>query len=150
MRKFLLVISFLFLINTGCKKSILCDGEDKNKGIIVSAPSILCFPDSAQDNYIIRDESTYRLMFNSSPTSLPTCSLPTIDFNNFDLLGLPAEGSGCDIKYIRNVKRVENKQKYEYSVKVRTCGLCKMLGTSDNWILVPKIPEGWSISFEVE
>jgi hypothetical protein len=150
MKRYLLVIGFMVSLNMACKKSPFCHGGEVHKGIIVSGVSISCRPDIQQENYIIRSDSAYRKLFNHSPTSLPTCSLPSIDFASFDLLGLPADGSGCDIMFIRKVKRVKKNKRYEYSVKVRTCGLCKMLGLSDNWVLVPKIPEGWEVDFEVK
>jgi hypothetical protein len=40
--------------------------------------------------------------------------------------------------------------KYIFTVYVNDKGLCKSQGVSMNWVLVPKLPSGYSVQFEVE
>ncbi len=137
---FLFVIVFTF----GCSKSPKCWGDDKDKGIIEKSISITreprCLPKFHQDNYVITNDSAYIETF---PTD---CDLESIDFNKYSLLGQFASG-GCKVKFIREV--IQNKNYYHYKLTVKNCGTCKSLAFSYNWVLVPKIPKGWNITFEL-
>lgn len=133
----ILIFTALF---SACSKSPKCWGDNKNKGIINSSIRIDCAPDGEQ--FIISDDSTYVNLFPSS------CNLPTIDFNTNSLLGLYAEG-GCELKFIREVSQLDNEKKYHYKVTVKSCGFCKKLAYSYNWVTVPKLPSGWTVTFEI-
>lgn len=135
----LLLIAFTGLI-TGCRKVRSCDQKDRNEGIIHSVPDITCLPEDGKQ-LLIDDDSSYRAHFPSG------CDLPDIDFTTHTLLGLYASGT-CDVAFTRNVTRIENEQRYHYSVKVSECGKCKSLGLSYNLVLVPKLPTGWTVTYE--
>lgn len=138
-----LIIVFIIGLITTCSKSPKCWGDDINEGIINSSIRIDCEPINNQlQQYIIMNDSTYKNSFIS------TCTLPSIDFNTYSLLGLYADGA-CEIKFIRTVSQLENENKYHYKVIVKSCGACKKLGMSYNWVTVPKLPNSWTVTFEV-
>lgn len=130
----------IFSVNS-CSKSTKCWGKDKNKGDISESVKITCQPLSG-DRWVINDQSTYEQTFDSA------CALPEIDFNNYTLLGLQANG-GCETKYIREVDREENGNTH-YKVTVKSCGMCKSLVISYNWITIRKIPGTATVTFEVK
>jgi hypothetical protein len=133
----LLVTQFL-----SCSKNPKCSGSDEQHGIIADAITITCVPVGQQEKFTIDDYAAYTLLF-------PGCDVPSIDFRNYTLLGLSASG-GCEVKFIREVKRLDDEHRYHYKVTVKECGRCKKLGTSYNWVIVPKLPNNWTVSFEIE
>jgi hypothetical protein len=131
------------LVVCGCSKSPRCAGDDENTGIIFSTIQIGCEPTTLLENYVIASDSAYHQTFTDV-----FCTLPPIDFNSYTLLGARASGQ-CEIKMLREVTRVEAESKYLYKITVKSCGLCKKLAYTDNWVLVPKLPSGWAVAFEV-
>ncbi len=146
-------ILFVILIFTGlfssCSKSPKCWGDDKNKGIINSSIRIDCEPTTFQENYIIKSDSAYQQAFTNTSTGQTNCILPFIDFNTQTLLGVRATGQ-CEIKVIREVTSLDNESKYHFKVTVKSCGLCKKMAYVDNWVTVPKLPSGWTVTFEID
>ena len=142
-------VGFVFLLVIGqfysCSKNPKCWGDDKNKGIISKdiKLDLVCNPLTNQTEFIILDDVTFFQTFDS------TCTLPSIDFNKESLLGYYAEG-GCEVKYIREVTFVESEKKYHYKVTIKDCGSCKKLQASYNWVTVPKLPNGWTVTFEMK
>jgi hypothetical protein len=128
-----------------CSKNPKCWGDDKNEGIINNSfnSDIKCSPKADQSEFTILDNSSFIQTFDS------TCSLPDIDFTTESLLGLYADG-GCEVKFIREVTRIDSEKKYHYKVTVKDCGYCKRLGYSYNWVTVPKLPSGWTVTFETK
>lgn len=143
----------LFLLITGisysCSKSPKCWGNNKNKGIIESSIQIHCEPVTEVGNFIIENDSTYQQLFTSSINGQLNCNLPPIDFNTYTLLGLFSDGQ-CEVKYIREVTRNDSEKNDHYKVIVKSCGTCMSNAYSFNWVTVPKLPEGWKVTFEVE
>ncbi|MBX3165375.1 MAG: hypothetical protein KF900_12950 [Bacteroidetes bacterium] len=129
-----------------CRKNPKCWGDDKHKGIIKTSLGGICFPkDNNAETFVILDQDTYQKTFDS------TCiaQLPNIDFNTETLLGMYVTGQ-CNVKFIREVTSISNENKYHYKVTVKQCGLCKSMAFSYNWVTVPKLPNGWTVTFEVK
>jgi len=146
---FFLLIFLISGIYYSCSKSPKCWGNNKNKGIIESSIQIDCEAATDLENFIIEDDSTYQQVFSNSVNYQLNCTLPSIDFNTYTLLGLYATGA-CEVKCIREVSQNDNEQKYHYKVTVKSCGACLKEVYSHNWITVPKLPEGWTVTFEIE
>jgi hypothetical protein len=139
----------LLVLFYSCSKSPKCSGNDKNQGIINHSIDIECVPVKLQENYTITTDSAYRKIFTDTGAAQNFCNLPAIDFNSYSLLGQPASGQ-CEIKMIREVSRLDSENRYHYKVIVNSCGLCKKESFSDNWVIVPKLPNGWTVTFEVK
>ncbi|HOG18813.1 MAG TPA: hypothetical protein PKW37_00015 [Salinivirgaceae bacterium] len=73
----------------------------------------------------------------------------SIDFNQYTLLGKYAS-EACRATFERNVTKDDSQKKYLYKITVHQCGLCDVLCESMNWVLVPKIPDDYDVSFSVE
>ena len=145
-----LLIIIVAIISTSCSKSPKCWGNNKTKGIIESSILIDCEPLTGEENFVIQNDSAYFYTFNDSINEKISCNdLPAIDFSTQSLLGLYATG-GCEVKYIREVTSFDNEKKYHYKVTVKSCGACMREVYSFNWITVPKIPEGFIVTFEKE
>ncbi len=152
LNRFTILILVIFIvsgISYSCSKSPKCWGNNKNEGIIQGSVRIDCEPLQGEQNYIIKDDSAYIQTFTDQITNQLSCTLPSIDFTTKSLLGLFATG-GCEVKYIREVTSIDNESKYHYKVTVKSCGTCQKESYSYNWVTVPKIPEGWDVTFEIE
>jgi hypothetical protein len=147
MRKSIVRLIFILLAGQflSCSKNPKCRGDDKNEGIINNSVNIdiKCSPKADLSEFVILDNSSFIQTFDS------TCPLPDIDFAAESLLGLYAEG-GCEVKFIREVTRLDSEKKYHYMVTVKDCGYCKKLGYSYNWVTVPKLPSGWAVTFDTK
>ncbi|HPX58934.1 MAG TPA: hypothetical protein PLL02_00720 [Bacteroidales bacterium] len=72
-----------------------------------------------------------------------------IDFSKYSVLEKEVQTAGCSIVCERNVSKDTKNKKIVYTVTVHQCGGCEKLNTSWNWVLVPKIPEDYSIEYKV-
>ena len=134
------------------KNEDLCSsGTDVNLGLIAMDYDFgTCFTDVGMLNqqYVVRDEATFSelafLPHNSSDCA--DAQVPAIDFSRYSLLGMYAEGT-CTVFYTREVTKNEANKTYNYKVSTQECGFCESLSFSMNWVLIPKIQEGYTITF---
>lgn len=122
-------------------------GENKNKGIIINSLSNACEPITIQDGFLTNSADAYQQLFWDTISGQTICDLPPVDFESNTLLGLMASGQ-CEVKYIREVEEMKGEKRYHYRVTIKSCGLCKMEVYSYNWVVVPKLPDGWTVSFK--
>jgi len=143
MRTIFLFLSFLCLIYSCKKKNI-------DPGIIVDNIDFgTCIPQTLpQQEYIVQSNSEYQLLLNSSVCQNYT-TLPNIDFSQYTLLGKFASGQ-CKVTFKRQVTKDEANLKYNFTVYVFDKGLCKRQGQSMNWVIVPKLPVGWTVKYEIK
>lgn len=153
-------ILLLYFQNTGCQKPCL-SSDDKNSGIIVSEFEIgsSCFTLGRSSSYpmveefVIDNDSAYKSWIDTVNIFYnPQCSsavTPSIDFTKYTLLGKYAEG-GCEVKFVREVIQDDLQKSFIYTIGVDECGICKKLQFSWNWVLVPKLPQGYSVKFIVK
>jgi len=72
-----------------------------------------------------------------------------IDFSKYTVLAHNTNG-GCYSVFERNVTKNIEKQKYIYKIKVISCGTCQRNWGSENWVLIPKIEDNYTVEFVVE
>lgn len=130
-----------------CSKSPKCWGDNKNKGIINENLPI-GFPYKKENNYIVNSDSAYTELFTDSNGELVVNDLPPIDFSKTTLLGLKVIGQ-CNVKLISEVTQNEGNKTYLYKTIVKSCGTCKKALSKVNWVSVPKLPNGWDVTFEL-
>lgn len=146
MRYSLLVFLSLLLLS-GCHKKDdavdLCElQQDINLGAIAGVLDIRC-PYAEGETFIIQDRETYENIAGACAEE----ELPAIDFGRYHLLGVTTGASGCDRFYLRTVTVNHLKKTYRYEVKVEECGLCEPWVVRTHWVLVPPVPEGYSVRF---
>lgn len=152
----------LAILNSCRKPCILKDGDSGNSGIIVSDFNFgECFnnygsPTAFGENeYVISDDSTFQslaLALRYDFVNRPECKIAVpvvIDFSKHSLLGKNADGD-CQAYFKRKVERDDLNKQYIYTIEVKSCGICKRLQYSMNWVLVPKLPQGSTVKFEVK
>ena len=142
-------IIYLILVGSlfACSKSPKCWGDDKNKGIIKESIQINGFPNTTADNYVVDSNIEYVELFTDTTGGIMIDNLPDIDFNENTLLGIEVNGQ-CNIKLISEVTSKAEDNTYLYKIIIKSCGLCKSAIYKINWITVPKLPNGWNVTFE--
>lgn len=154
MRPLLLIAVVLLVGLESCKRGCFIN-KNKVEGIIESEFDFgECFwiePD-LYDEIVVTDDSAYQSIGLEIYTAKPDCETPVypaIDFSKHTLLGKSTSGQ-CSIDYIREVTKDDASKKYKYLVRVLECGICYKEGYSMNWVLVPKLPQGYTVEFEVK
>lgn len=140
---FLLILSMTF----SCHKVNLCGLEqDVTLGDIEELLDLNCFV-GGENEQIIRSTEELEALFANRPCE---GTLPSIDFSQFTLLGQFGGATGCERFYSRRVTINENQRKYNFLVRVSECGGCEPWEMRWHWVLVPILPEDYSVSFEFE
>ena len=141
-KNLILIFAILFLLYSCGKR---CSGKSKFSGVIQTDLNKDCLSSvDFDDGIIIDNDSVFNYYFDGYYAD---CF--NVDFNNQTLLGLYADG-GCKASFIKNVEIDNSAQKYIYTVKVKNCGLCQALSISNNLVLVPKLPDNWTVEFKVK
>lgn len=146
----ILLIPLLILLSSCDKKE--CDlPADTNSGLIVSSFDMNndCVRlDEFDDFYIIKTQQEYDSIKIRKAT-IDTCTnykLNPINFEKNTLLGFNVSGT-CQVSFERKVTENLEDKKYVYSISVNECGDCEKSAFSLNWVLVPKIPNDWTVEF---
>lgn len=138
---------FLVCLFFSCKETNLCKLEqDETSGQIEEVLGLDCSI-GGPNNLVIRSEEAFQSLFNTTPCQ---GDLPTIDFSQHSILGQFGGATGCERFYSRAVQVKENTQEYIFTVTVSECGGCEPFDTRWHWVLVPFIPEGYTVSFVFE
>lgn len=143
--RFFLIIGFFgFTLNSCNKGGEECVSVIENSGIIESSVSFPCDTPFYNGNFVIDSEEDLDSVMNLEVV----CERPEIDFTQYTMLGKYAwtEEKGS---YYRNVEKDTVNLTYDYTITVKTCGECNCLSQNMNWVLVPKLPEGWTVDFKL-
>ena len=153
----------------------LLDPNDHNAGIISATYPLTTIPPNKWSCYepavvytnptisrsaiVINSDSSFHAYFDAKnyydstrfSGSFPCLNFQPepIDFSAYTLLGNYASG-GCNVAFTRTVELDEQAKKYWYTIKVREAGACKRLEYSMNWVLVPKLPPGYTVEFQIK
>ena len=136
----------LLTLLISCGKPPRCWQENRNTGDIVAnyeLPDCYIAELSPDDNYVIRSADDLDTLDNCSPDPL------TVDFSQHSIIGRVVTGQ-CNLKVIRKLTIDDTNMEYVYSVTVQECGLCKKLAMDNQLVLVPAIPNNYTIRFVVD
>jgi len=144
--KAFLIIAVLGILFFACNKNgEECESVIENSGIIERSIDFPCNTPFYNGNFVIDSDDDLDSVMNLEVV----CERPEIDFTQYTLLGKYAwtEDKGS---YYRNVEMDTVNFTYDYTITVKTCGECDCLSQNMNWVLVPKLPEGWSVDFTLK
>jgi len=143
----ILLFTLLFV---SCHKKYPRKGESGNRGEIIDNYN---FPDcygpknlSSNNEYIIKsfdDLDTSRSYYNCVKGQ------PNIDFTVYSVIGKSVKGD-CSMKIRRELKIDHQNKQYIYTINFKDRGMCKKLVWNDNFVIVPKIPNDYTVVFKVE
>jgi len=111
--------------------------------------------DLGYDEIVIREIEEYEefgeiIRFYPENPDCDTANLPYIDFENYSLVSKFNCGSGCSAEYNRKIFEDIENRKIIYEISVTYYGLCDMLLGSRNWVLIPRIPDDYSVEFKLK
>lgn len=149
--KMLNILFLVTLVLTSCDKKDCDLPAESNDGLILSSFQVdnNCVQlDEFDNSYVIRTQQEYDSIKTTKANhdSCSTNKLNGIDFDKYTLLGFNTGGK-CQVSYERKVIENKDDKEYMYSIKVNECGECKKMAFSMNWVLVPKIPNDWTVEF---
>jgi len=75
-------------------------------------------------------------------------TLDSINFVKYTLLGQYASGP-CNVVFERNVFKNVPAKTYKYDVKIYQEGSCESLASSMNWVIIPKMEDGYTVEFKI-
>lgn len=104
--------------------------------------------------FVIRDNDAF-LKTIRADASRDFClkNLEKIDFSKHTLLGIEINSGYCRTPAGLEHKAVRDETKKQYIVEISWLGpngVCRALSQYDLWLLVPKLPEGFEVKFEVK
>ncbi|GAB4304700.1 MAG: hypothetical protein Kow0068_26330 [Marinilabiliales bacterium] len=129
-----------------------CEKEDIFEGIIVKEfDTGRCFPPfgNEPDEYIITNDSLYQNLLTLGTVVCDNYTLPEIDFTTYTLLGKFTVSDGEVKYYKREVVKDESNMRYVYAIYMK-CKNNNKAAISMNWVLVPKLPNNYSVEFTVD
>ncbi|MDY0142277.1 MAG: hypothetical protein RBR97_10315 [Bacteroidales bacterium] len=128
-----------------------CEKEDIFEGIIVKEfDTGYCLPPFGNEpnEYIITNDSLYQDLLTLGTVVCEDYTLPEIDFAIYSLLGKFTVSDGEVKYYKREVIKDVGSLKYTYKIYMK-CKNNSKAAVSMNWVLVPKLPAGYSVEFIV-
>ena len=152
------VIVLIFFVIFSCKKKDTCLDKEVNTGIILSDYDMgRCFYFLDSSSYVINNTKEYQYLVSQIDSTfitniMPDCGnyeLYSIDFTNFTLLAQYADGRGCSTAFQRDVQNDVVNEQYVYKITIYECGDCDITEVSMNWVKVPKLPDNYSVKFEI-
>ena len=137
-------ILFLLLLSFGsCKKEnfIVIEG--------IESISLECLLSLDEHQVIDQPEEYSDLLDNyrDQNTNCLTYIYPQIDFTEKTLLGQRIEVTACSVSSVSEVLADPDQKEYIYQLQVNLEGECEKLFERTIWIVVPKLPENYTVSF---
>lgn len=91
----------------------------------------------------ISTDEMYRRVFANCCKS----QLDSIDFDKFDMLGLTTVNRGASSSYVLDVQQDDVAKKITYTITERYCKRASPIDGRGNFVLVPKLPNGYKIAY---
>jgi len=153
MQKILISLFTILLLSTGCscKKDapiLLCPSGFSN--LDFEEINLTIITNDSEKEYVINDDSTYQAVFQPSIDYDSTFVLPFINFSQSTILGKYAVGVCRDENFIRKTCVNHKQKEYIYIVRIKSGETCFKPFFSMNWVIVPKIPNDYTIKFDIK
>ncbi|MEX1000694.1 MAG: hypothetical protein WDZ35_01120 [Crocinitomicaceae bacterium] len=134
------------VILSSCQYSPKCWGDDKNKGEIIREYDIMhCSGVTHYENsteIIIKTKEEYENWFSSDClTEMP------VNFETESLIGYPTGAGGSETKFVRKLEIDQPNKTYNYDIIMKECGSQKKIRIDMNMVVVPKIPDDYTLNF---
>ncbi|MEM6345893.1 MAG: hypothetical protein AAF927_18510 [Bacteroidota bacterium] len=142
-------------LNSCYTDSSLCPDCESDQGIIVSfeaGPTSDCetVRFSQDQNLILTEDSAYQALYlsNNAYTACDSLAFESVDFSQHSVLSMAVTGSGCSRSFCVGVLDDVAEKQYRFIARVIECGGCEPLEIVRFWVVVPKLPADYSVSFE--
>jgi hypothetical protein len=140
----LLIPAFFTQCNRECRN--LASTES---GSIVKAYDVGdCFLYTSLDSQVVIDDAGKWTAFKQKYLKFcDTLKLENIDFTQHMLVGYKLKTYGCNVAFHRKLTIDDSTKTYTYAIEQQLCRGCNTELTSPNWVIMPKLPAGYTIVF---
>lgn len=150
MKYILFIITISLTVFASCEKAPKCWGKSNvNAGEIV-ADTTLCsnctFLANENVGFVINSEADLIRIKQSYYRLGDNCKLNSFNLNKYSLLALPTLTT-CKYKLKKDLSIDETDKTYIYTIEIEECGNCNETNYRANWIVIPKIKQGYSVLF---
>lgn len=144
-------IFWLFVIS--CNKKCRAVESSNGAGIIRSLDFKNCtyYASNVDSHLVIRSSEEWNAYKREELKFCPdTHDIDVPDFNFHSILALDIKTFACNVAYHRSFVLDSTAQKATYTIKLEKCGPCNTKFRDPNFVVVPKIPKHFSVTFLVE
>ena len=143
-------LSILLILSiTSCKKKCVIEKEDINGGSIIQ--DVIFYPSSGYmtssmgGNYVIDASHPYA---NEIQIGFAKDAKAPVNYSNYTVLCYPTNAK-CNAAYDRAVTIDNTLGTVVYKIVVTQCANCEEIRTVENYVLVPKFPSSYLVSYDV-
>ena len=144
-----MLLMLLILLATSCKKKCVMEINNENKGWIeedvLFYPQIGYMSNLMNGYYVITEDSPFA---NEILISIDGGEKAPVDFNNYAILCYPIT-THCNAQFVRDVSFNSVNQSVEYSIVVTQCAQCEEERFTENYVLVPKFPSNYNVTYDI-
>lgn len=146
---FSLLLISLSLFTTSCKKKCVMDINNEDKGWIEE--NVIFYNNNAylsnllKGNYVVTASSPFA---NQIKVSIDGGQVKPVDYSNYTVLCYPIL-SHCNAQFVRDVSFNSVNQTVEYSITVTQCAQCEEERFTENFVLVPKFPSNYNVTYDI-
>jgi hypothetical protein len=123
------------------------DVNNEDKGWIVENvifyPQLGYITSALKGNYVITESSPFASQIKVSIDGGP---VKPVDYSNYTVLCYPIL-SHCNAQFVRDVSFNSVTQTVEYSITVTQCAQCEEERFTENFVLVPKFPSNYNVTY---
>jgi hypothetical protein len=113
-----------------------------------------CIQTYLDKSFVIKDQKAFlKEIRNDMSRDWCLKNLEKIDFSKHTLVGIELNTGYCGVPLLQSVEAVKTEAEKQYIVKisyVEPGEPCRALSQYDLWLLVPKLPENYTVKFEVK
>ena len=107
-----------------------------------------CFLYTSLDSQVVIDDTGKWTAFKQKYLKYcDTQKLENIDFSQHMLVGYKLKVYACNVAFHRKLIIDDSAKTYTYSIEMETCKGCNSELTSPNWVIMPKLPVGYTMLF---
>jgi len=143
--KFLVLTLLTLLVGfSSCKKTCDFPKDDTHEGLIVPDAYVLGKSSGSRGVFRSHDgEFKYKVSFDKGYT------YGEVDFDEYVVMNYPMTVT-CNSHLIKEVLVDYINHKVEYNVTIQSCADCEDTYGIENWVLVPKFPSTFAVSYKTE
>jgi hypothetical protein len=100
------------------------------------------------DTVLVNDDAT-NIVYDSIDVSFDGgLNFVPIDFSSYSLMAMKTR-TNCSATFDRTVVIDDDNQTANYSIRINECPTCVNTIVTDNWVLVEKIPDTYTVTFDI-
>jgi hypothetical protein len=146
---FALAILALGIFTSSCKKKCVMEPNNLDKGWIeenvIFYPKLGYMTSAMKGNYVVTGSSEFADQFE---VSIDGGAKQPVDYSNYTILCYPIV-SKCNAQFVRDVSFNSVNQTVVYEIEVTQCSKCEEERMTENYVLVPKFPSNYQVTYDI-